>query len=341
MPADLKSLRLFVSVADHGSISEAARHCHLALAAASRRIADLEARTRLPLLVRHARGVTLTTAGHGLLLHARTVVAAMGRLDAELDDYRQGIAGVVSVTANASSIAQFLPAQIGSFLRLHPDLRVDLQERASVDVVKTVVAGRADIGIFEGRTTAEGLDCQPYREDELAVVVARGHPLARRRRVGIDELLGCEHIVVREGTAVYRVMVEAAELAGVPLKVRMQVGSFDMVCRMVAQGIGVGVMPRAVVATPWLDASPGGEGGLALKSLVLDAPWARRHHLLGVRRHQDLTAAARALLSHLARPGEEAAVKEGPAKAGRPKAGGPKAGRSKAEAGRAGSPAPR
>lgn len=92
MSADLKSLRLFVTVADHGSISEGAKRCHIALAAASKRISDLEARARLPLLVRHARGVTLTSAGHGLLLHARAVLSAMDRLGAELDDFQNGVA---------------------------------------------------------------------------------------------------------------------------------------------------------------------------------------------------------------------------------------------------------
>ena len=71
MSTNLKSLVLFVTVADHGSISEGAKRCHIALAAASKRISDLEARAQRPLLVRHARGVTLTSAGHGLLRHAK------------------------------------------------------------------------------------------------------------------------------------------------------------------------------------------------------------------------------------------------------------------------------
>src|SRR5262249_258870 len=113
MSADLRSLRLFVAVAEHGSISEGAKRCHIALAAASKRLSDLEGRAGLPLLVRHARGVALTSAGHGFLLHARAVLSAMDRLNAELDDFQQGVTGVVSITANASAIAQFLPDQIG------------------------------------------------------------------------------------------------------------------------------------------------------------------------------------------------------------------------------------
>ncbi|SEA38583.1 LysR family transcriptional regulator [Variovorax sp. YR216] len=294
MSADLRSLRLFVAVAEHGSISEGAKRCHIALAAASKRMSDLEARARLPLLVRHARGVALTSAGHGFLLHARAVLSAMDRLDAELDDFQHGVTGVVSITANASAIAQFLPDQIGSFLRLHPVLKIDLQERASTEVVKAVSAGLADIGVIEGHTPAQGLECLPYRSDELAVVVGRDHPLARRKRIGVPELLRHDHIVVREGTALHRVLLAAAQEAQAPLKVRMQVGSFDMVCRMVEQGVGIGVLPFAAIL-PQLQV-------LRLRCLRLDAPWASRRHLLCVRREQDLTAAARSVLEHLRSP---------------------------------------
>jgi len=294
MSDDLKSLRLFVAVADRGSISEGAKRCHLALAAASKRMADLEARAGLPLLVRHARGVLLTPAGHALLAHARTVLLALDRMGAELDDFRHGIAGVVRITANASAIAQFLPAQIGAFLRVHPALKIDLQERTSGEVAKTVAGGLADIGVLEGQTPVDGLECLPYREDELAVVVGLRHPLARRRRVDVAEMLRHDHIVVREGTALYRVLHASAEELRVPLKVRMQVGSFDIVCRMVEQNVGIGLLPRAAIE-PQLRT-------MRLRCLPLDAPWARRRHLLCVRRVADLTVAARSVLDFLGAP---------------------------------------
>jgi len=179
-------------------------------------------------------------------------------------------------------------------LRLHPVLKIDLQERASTEVVKAVVGGLADIGVIEGQTPADGLECLAYRSDELAVVVARDHPLARRKRVGVEEVLRHDHIVVREGTALHRVLLGAALEAQLPLKVRMQVGSFDIVCRMVEQGIGIGVLPFAAIL-PQLQI-------LRLRCLRLDAPWAMRRHLLCVRREQDLTAAARSVLEHLRIP---------------------------------------
>ncbi|MGB3070586.1 MAG: LysR family transcriptional regulator [Ottowia sp.] len=294
MTDDLRSLRLFVAVAEHGSISRAAKHCHLALAAASKRIAEMEARARLPLLIRHARGVVLTPAGHALLAHARMVLLALDRMNAELDDFHHGITGIVRIVANASAIAQFLPAQIGSFLRQHPGLKIDLQEHTSSEVGKIVGSGLADIGVLESHTPVPDLECLPYREDELAVVVGLSHPLARRRRLDVTEMLRHEHIVVREGTALYRLLHASAEQLGVSLKVRMQVGSFDIVCRMAEEGVGIGLLPRAAIA-PQL-------ATMRLRCLQLDAPWMRRKHLLCVRRVEGLTVAARAVLDFLGAP---------------------------------------
>lgn len=291
MATDPKTLRLFVSAAESGSISEAAKRCHLALAAASRRIALLEARARLPLLVRHARGVVPTAAGHAFLLHARTVLAAMDRMEGELGEFRAGIRGVVSLAANASSIAQWLPAEIGAFLAAHPGLRIDLQERSSSDAVRLVASGAVDIAVFEGGTPAAGLQAMPYRSDRLVAVVAASHPLSRRRAIDEAELLGHEHILMRDGTALHRLLEDVALRAGRPLRSRMKVGSFDAVCRMVEQGAGIGVLPQ--------DAIEPQRRALRIRTVALRADWAVRRHVLGVRRPDALPPAARSLLAHL------------------------------------------
>lgn len=291
MSTDPKTLRLFVAAAESGSISEAAKRGHLALAAASRRIALLEARARLPLLQRHARGVVPTAAGHAFLLHARAVLAAMDRLEGELGELRAGLRGVVSVSANASAIAQWLPAEIGAFLRAHRELRIDLQERSSAESVRLVAAGSVDIGVFEADTPTAGLHALPYRSDRLAVVVAAAHPLARRRSIDEAELFAHEQILLREGTALHRLLAEVALRAGVPLRSRMQVGSFDAVCRMVEQQAGIGVLPQDAIAPQ--------RAAMRIRTIALRAPWAVRRHLLGVRRPDTLAAPVRALLAHL------------------------------------------
>ncbi|HYF59616.1 MAG TPA: LysR substrate-binding domain-containing protein [Burkholderiaceae bacterium] len=297
MPTDPKTLRLFVAAAESGSISEAAKRCHVALAAASRRIATLEDRARLTLLTRHARGVRPTAAGLAFLQHARAVLGALDRLEAELGDFRRGIKGVVSVAANASAIAQFLPVEIAAFLREHPGLRIDLQERSSNEAARHAADGSTDIAVFEAGTPFDGLETIPYREDRLAVVVSDRHALRRRRRVDEAELFEHEHILMREGTALHRQLAEIAEQGGFVLRSRMQVGSFDAVCRMVEQDIGIAVLPLGAIEPQ--------RQALRIRCVELDAPWALRRHVLGARRLDSLGVPARALLEHLLRTAGE------------------------------------
>jgi len=292
MAQDPKTLRLFVAAAESGSISEAARRCHIVLAAASRRIATLESRSGVALLTRHARGVAPTAAGRAFLTHARAALAALDRIEDELGEFREGLKGVVSVTANASTLAQFLPADVGAFLREHPGLRIELQERASAEAVRRVVSGASDIAVFESGAQTDAVRTLPYREDRLALVVAAGHSLARRRRVDEEALFAHEHVMLDEGTALHRQLTAIAVRTGRPLRSRIHVGSFDAVCRMVEQGVGVAVLPIEAIA-PQCRA-------MRIRAITLDVPWAVRRHLLGTRRSAPLTTAAAALLKHLA-----------------------------------------
>ena len=288
---DLKSLRLFVAVADAGSLSGGAQRLSLALGAASRRIAEVERCAGVALFKRHARGVSATAAGDAFLLDARTVLSALDRLDAELGEFRRGIKGQVTVAANASTIAGRLPADLGAFLTLHPDLRIDLEERSSTGAVSAVAQGVCDIGIFEAGTPAHELERFDYCADRLVVLVARGHAVARRRRISVTEVLAYDMVALHEGTSLFRTLSAAALAAGVPLRLRMRVRRFDAMCRMVEQGIGVGVLPEAAIA-PQLAA-------MRLRAVALDAPWAERRHLIGVRSMNALPVAAQSLLRHL------------------------------------------
>jgi DNA-binding transcriptional LysR family regulator len=128
-------------------------------------------------------------------------------------------------------------------------------------------------------------------------VAARDHALARRKSaragVRIAEVLAYDQVMLGEATALSRTINAAAAETGLPLRLRMRVHSFDAMCRMIEQGIGVGILPESAIA-PQLKA-------LRIVKVALDADWASRRHLVGVRRASALPAAAQTLLRHLAR----------------------------------------
>ena len=191
---DLTSLQLFVAVCEAGSIGKAADREFIAASAVSKRLADLEAALGTPLLYRHARGVDLTPAGQSLLHHARNVLYGLEKMQSELGEYADGVRGHVRVHASISAIVQFLPDDLGSFVRAHPQVKIDLEEHLSGDVVRAVQEGAADLGICNASALSAGgttLQTLPYRQDDLVLVVpaARGalvRPLRAQARPAGD-----------------------------------------------------------------------------------------------------------------------------------------------------------
>src|SRR2546423_6713922 len=147
MRPDLISLALFVRVAELKSITKAASASHMALAAASRRITQLEDQFGVKLLFRTAKGVEPTPAGNAMLFHAREMLGQVDAMRAEISDYSKGAKGMVRITANASALAQYLPDDLASFAAKHPSIKLSLEEERSGAIVEAVHMGNTDVGI--------------------------------------------------------------------------------------------------------------------------------------------------------------------------------------------------
>jgi len=220
---DLTSLQLFVAVCELGSIGRAAEREFIAASAVSKRLSDLEAAVDTALLYRHSRGVTLTPAGESLLHHARTVLFGLERMQGELSEYAEGVRGHVRMHANISAIVQFLPEDLGAFARAHSQIKIDLQEHLSPDVLHAVREGAADLGLCNVPATAEGeLQSRPYRTDRLVLVVPQGHALQAREAVQFDEVLDWDIVGLHAGSSISLAMRQAAAQAGRPLRQRIQ-----------------------------------------------------------------------------------------------------------------------
>ncbi|MGE4242748.1 LysR substrate-binding domain-containing protein [Ramlibacter sp.] len=290
---DLTSLQLFVAVCELGSIGRAAEREFIAASAVSKRLSDLEATLETPLLYRHTRGVDLTPAGESLLHHARSVLASLEKMQAELSEYADGVRGHVRIHANISAVVQFLPEDLGAFSKAHAEVKIDLEEHLSVDVARAVQDGAADLGICNTGVLAAGhtLQLKPYRRDELVLIVPRGHALARRKRIAFEETLAYDHVGLHANSSVYLTMREAAASAGRAIKLRIHVTGLDAMCRMIHNALGVGVMPRRAFELM--------HGVGDLESVSLTDAWALRDIALVARDFETLPLTARLLVDHL------------------------------------------
>lgn len=290
MRLDLTSLALFIRVAESRSITKAAQQSHIALAAASRRIAQLEDQLGVHLLFRSARGVELTPAGTALLASARDMMARVDGIRAELSDYAKGVKGIVRVEANASALAQYLPTDLATFSAKHPAIKLALGEERSTAIVHAVHAGRADLGIVMEGADTSGLQAFEYRADVLCAVVPKKHPV-KARRLPFADLLGEDFVGLESNTVISQLMLAEARGRGVPLRLRVEVKSFDVVIRLIQAGLGIGVLPEAA-AKPFA-------GPMGLRLIALSDEWAQRRMYVAVRDYAALPAPARLLVDHL------------------------------------------
>jgi DNA-binding transcriptional LysR family regulator len=288
---DLQSLRLFIVVAELGSLTKAAERSCMTLSAVSKRITDLERSIDCTLLLRQPRGIELTAAGQGLLVHARQVVDRVNRMATEMSDYAVGVRGHVRVWANTSAIIQFLPHDVRVFLSNNPSVKVSLAERLSGEIVAAIGNGDADIGIFADNVPARGIDKAVYRQDKLVLLVPNDHPLATLEQVAFADTLDFEYVGLTDGSSLLARLIDAAFAADRALKLRIQVRSFDAICRMIEHGLGVGILPEAAVRAEILAAG--------LRAVNLTDSWAHRTLWIGARSREALSPDAARLFDFM------------------------------------------
>ena len=295
---DLTSLQLFVAVCELGSIGKAAEREFIAASAVSKRLSDLEATLNTPLLSRHSRGVDLTPAGQSLLHHARSVLFSLEKMHGELSEYADGVRGHVRVHASISAIVQFLPEDLGAFIRQHAEIKIDLEEHLSTEVVRAVQEGAADLGICNTAHGTGELQTLPYRTDKLVLIVPKGHALCGQGAINFAQALDYDQVGLHSTSSIYLAMRQAAAAIGRTIKLRIHVTGLDAMCRMIHNGLGVGVMPQRAFELMHGPHGPSTQAS-ALESVALLDDWATRQIELVARDFSTLPLTARLLVEHL------------------------------------------
>jgi DNA-binding transcriptional LysR family regulator len=232
-----------------------------------------------------------TQAGRTLLQHARSILAQSDRLQEDLTPYARGLAGQVRVLSNTNALTEFLPEVLSSFLTAYPDISVDLEERLSDEIVGLIAEGSADIGIVAGTVDHGGLDTFPFRSDRFVLVVPKNHPLASRDRIGFAEVLDYDMVGLDRASAIQRFLADKAARVGRPLRLRIQLRSFDAICRLVECNVGLGIVPETTVERT--------ARNMAISAVRLTDPWALRELTICVRSIEALPPYARQLVDHL------------------------------------------
>ena len=232
------------------------------------------------LLTRGRQGVTPTQAGRTLLQHARTILAQAERLREDLGAYAGGLAGQVRVLSNTNALTEFLPETLSAFLAAHPHVSVDLEERLSDEIVGLIAEGVADIGIVAGTVDPGGLETLSVPQRPLrAGGRARSSARARAPRSALPK---CWITISSGSTARARCSASLPTRRRAPaarIRLRIQLRSFDGVCRLVERNVGVGIVPETTARLAAQD--DGDQRGAAHRPLGAARPVDLRARLQG------------------------------------------------------------
>jgi molybdate transport repressor ModE-like protein len=291
---DLTDLRLFVHVAEAGSITHGAVRANMTLASASERIRAMEDALGAPLLERKRRGIELTSAGRVLLHHAWTVTQQLEHMRGDLANFGKGLRGHVRLLSNIGAM-EFLPEPLAAFLAAHPNIDVDLEHRGSGDIVRSIAAGRGDIGIV-GETVggAAELESFPFEVVRLVLVTPLRHPLSRKRKIAFREVLDREFVGFAADSPMQDLLNYHAFRAGRRFKLRIRLNGSDLMCQMVEKGIGLAILPET--------AARRSQESMAIHVIPLTDTWALRHLSICVRSFSALPAHAQRLVAFLRPP---------------------------------------
>ncbi|PCE23782.1 LysR family transcriptional regulator [Paraburkholderia acidicola] len=259
MDLSLRDIRAFVAVAQTGSFTRAATQLHLSQPALTVQIRRLEETVGTRLFDRNSRNVSLTPVGRELLPTLQKSLYDMEHVLADARSLSDGTSGTVRIACLPSFAASLLPDLIRAFRQRLPGVSFQIRDVVA-DVVNALVRNEdVDIGLTGGETTDPSLDVLHAGEDRLVAVCPKGHPLAKRRSIGLADLLRTPLVLTARGTSVRAVVDAALADATTPPTLACEPTYMMTAVAMVRGGLGVTILPgsaREIRAEPDLIARP-------------------------------------------------------------------------------------
>ena len=250
---------------------------------------ELEKRTGAPLLHHTSGGVRLTDAGSTVYDYTRRIFSLADEMhDAvrEMQGLRRGWLTIGSSTTPGEYV---LPWAIGEFQKRHPDIEVSLRISNTQGVIEQIRSRELDLGMAGSPVSIDGLESFEYVSDDIVIIAAPDHKLARRKRVTLVDLGGQRFILREPGSATRSTAEGCLEQYGVEVKVVMELGSNEAVKRAVAAGLGI---------VSRFGAAPDVIAGF-IEVLPVEGWTCRRPLTVFYRRDRHLPAAQRAFLEFL------------------------------------------
>jgi len=241
---DIAALKAFIAVADSGSFSLAAEQLFLTQPAISKRVSALENELEARLFDRIGRGVSLTEAGQALLPRARNILLDLEDSVRALSNLSGEVHGTLRFGTSHHIGLHRLPPVLKEFVHVYPEVRLDIRFMDSEEACLAVEHGELELAIVTlPPSPANVLQTEKVWDDPLAIMVARDHPLAQKRRPSLRDLANHPVILPATGTYTRQIAEAAFKEVDLHLDIALSTNYLETIHMLVSVGIGWSLLP--------------------------------------------------------------------------------------------------
>jgi DNA-binding transcriptional LysR family regulator len=245
---DIRQLDMFRAVAEEGSFTRAAERLHVSQSAISRQVKLLEDELGGMLLHRGARRVALTHPGELLLKMANRVSRDIQEVVSQISETHALTRGTLTLAGGMTVCMYILPRLLKKYRSLHKKVDLRVVSSSAESLLRMLRSHEVDLALMTLPIVAKDLEVVPVLREEMVVVTAPGHPLPRRRAVDPKDLGRFPMILYEAGSNTRKVQDQLLLEEQVPVEVAMETENVEIIKSMVANGLGITLIPYAAIA---------------------------------------------------------------------------------------------
>lgn len=242
----MQQLETLLNLVMEGSFSRAAKKMHLSQPSLSKHIANMEAMTGMKVVRREKNGVILTPEGKVIFDLARRILRLREEAGERIAVLRENEAGSISMAASTIPATYILPHVLSRFRRLHPGIRVTVQNADSEEVLDMILNGEKEMGIIGKKPSRGSLDAEPLWRDRLVLAVPAGHRWAGKPAVSLKEIIKEPFIAREKGSAtreiLERQLKRQTDIDLTKFMIVAEFGSSEAVKEAILAGLGVSII---------------------------------------------------------------------------------------------------
>ncbi len=245
---NLNQLRVFYHAAKNLNYTVAAGELFITQPAVTAQMKAFEESCNLKLFRKKGRSLFLTDEGRTIFGYAEKIFKHEKEIENAIEDMHELKRGVLSVGTTKAYARYFMPLMLSTFHESYPDIKIQLDEGSSLDMINSLLDFKNEVAVIARAAEVPEVNFVPFSKEEMAVIVAPGHPLTRKKAVTFEDL-AAEPFIMKESGSGTRVVVEQSfARVNCEPNILMETSNTEFIKELVQRGDGISIVVKEAAA---------------------------------------------------------------------------------------------